>query len=160
MAGVETRITEYSLPGVLGEIARATTIDVAVAIARQHGGRRLYVPREAKRDHPLCRLVGAKAAMVICHRWGGERYDIPSAKPFLHWYDARRLRAEGHTYAMISREIGVGMQHVRQLLDGFEAPAATMRATDATPHFCAVCGHRHRAKAAHGTPDPRQGSLF
>jgi hypothetical protein len=37
-------ITRYALPPTLAEIARITSVEVAIAIARKWGGRRLYLP--------------------------------------------------------------------------------------------------------------------
>lgn len=156
----EPNITPYALPGILAEIAEATCVEIAVALARKHGGQRLYLPREPKRDHHLCRLLGVQAARIICARWGSERHEIPSAKPYLHWYDARRLRGSGLSHGQIARAIGIGHQRVRELLAGFEeTPADAEELMVETASECPVCGHRHRARGPH-RPDPRQMSLF
>jgi hypothetical protein len=114
------RMSAYALPGILCQIAQATTVETAIVIARAVGGQRLYLPREdhLKPGHALVKLVGQDAARTICARWGGERRDIPSARAYLHWYDCRRLRREGKTHAEISRALGLAMNTVAALLKG------------------------------------------
>lgn len=154
------QITEYALPGVLAEIAALTTPDIAVAIARAHGGGRLYIPRDVKRGHPLARLIGVPAARLICRRMGNDRYDIPAARTYLRWYDARRLKAHGKTDKAIAKELGVGRSQVVRLLRGYVAPDPAETGDEDAPRSerCAVCGRGHSA-ARHHRPDPRQGVL-
>jgi hypothetical protein len=163
MRSTGDEITSYSLPGILGEIARVTTVEIAVAIIRVYGGTRLSIPTEArmKRNHPLCRAVGVPAARIIAAHWGGNRYDVPSAKPFLNWHDARRLRSEGKSYTEIAQELGLGRRHVQKLLHGFTAPGAAgaHRDNDDAPKICPACGHRHRGKASARACDERQLTL-
>ena len=157
--GDQPRITSYALPGLLAQVARLTNVEVAVAIARAHGGRRLYLPREPKRTHPLAKLVGLGAARIICAQWGGDRHDIPSAKPFLHWYDARRMRRQGMTYAAISKQLGIGVQHVAHLVADLEdAPGAPAEVADA-PSICPVCLRPNRAAPSAKPADERQLTL-
>lgn len=53
------------LPGVLAEIAEATSVEVAVKIAQAKGGRRVYLPARPAADHWLAQLVGHAAALAI-----------------------------------------------------------------------------------------------
>ncbi len=157
---VDADISPFALPGMLGAIAAATSVDVAVALARRHGGRRLYLPREPKRGHPLCRLVGTQAARIICARWGGKRYELPAARSYLHWYDARRLRRQGKSYSEIAASLAISHQQARRLLDDFseECGDAAGAGLQAAPSACPICGHRHRAKPA-AAVDRRQLTL-
>jgi hypothetical protein len=153
---MQPKVTAYALPGMLAEIARLTTVEIAIVIARVHGGRRLYLPREPKRDHPLSKLIGSKAARLICAHWGGERHDVPSARTFLHWYDARRLRSQNLSHTKISRELGIGINHVARLLQGFEPSGPTLIEPQDEPAVCPVCRRRHRAVTTTERPDLRQ----
>lgn len=155
-------ITAFALPGLLADIARATSIDIAVAIARTHGGRRLSLPTEArlKRDHGLCKLIGVHAARIICRRWGGARYEMPSAKTFLHWYDARRLRAQRASYSEISRALGIGYGRVQELLRGFPLPEGPAPAQSEASRRCGACGRKHRTAGSAQRCDARQLTLL
>lgn len=53
------------LPGVLAEIAEATSVEVAVKIAQAKGGRRVYLPARPAADHWLAQLVGHANALAI-----------------------------------------------------------------------------------------------
>jgi hypothetical protein len=149
----------YALTGMLTEIAELVGLDLAVAVAREYGGQRLYVRHELTAANKLARLVGIKAARIIAAHLGGKRYEVPSSKAFLHWWDARALRRQGKSYGEIARAIKVSHKHARTLcadLDEFAEAAASMRAADElheSPRACPVCGHRHRVPAR---PDPRQ----
>jgi len=111
-------ITADMLPGILAEIARITTPEIAITVARKHGGRRLYIPKLPPDQHPLCALVGRAAAMLIAERLGGDRCEIPAARTTLRWADAHSLRAEGMTHAQISERLGITQLHVAALLAG------------------------------------------
>jgi hypothetical protein len=114
----EPQITSDALPGILAEIARITTVEVATILARTYGGRRLYVPARVPDQHPLTRLIGRPAALLIAAHLGGERHNVPAARTILRWVDAHRLRAEGKTHPQISAALGITQLHVSRLLAG------------------------------------------
>jgi hypothetical protein len=155
----DIHVTEFALPGILQEIARFSTPEVAIAMAREWGGRRVYVPRTLSAGHRLARIIGRKAALLLCAHYGGEQIDIPGARTYLRWYDARRLKAAGKSHPEISKAIGIGLRQVQILLKGFEpGDPLTVEAQNATPPACAVCGHKLRAPTPKAA-DPRQFSL-
>jgi len=150
------RVTEHALPGILQEIARFSTPEVAIAMARECGGRRLYVPRTLSHNHPLAAIIGRKAALLLIAHYGGEQIVIPAARTYLRWFDARRLRIAGKSRAEISRAIGVTMRQVEILLEGFEAPGATAPAAEsAEVPICPICGHKPKPPTPKPA-DPRQ----
>ena len=55
-----------SLPGLLGDIADIVGPEVALEIARSHGGTRVSIPADAQPDHWLTKLVGMSTAEKIC----------------------------------------------------------------------------------------------
>lgn len=69
------------LTGVLADIARVADEEAAVAIARQFGGTRVYIPPRPRGDHWLTQLVGQEAANAIGEELtadiAGVRVDIP-----------------------------------------------------------------------------------
>jgi hypothetical protein len=148
-----------ALPGVLQEIARLTSIEVAIAIARWRGGRRLYIPLEAglKHDHDLVKAIGRSPALRIVRHFGKGEIAVPNAKPYLNWLDARRLRREGLSVAQISVKLNLGQRRVQALVAGVEPLAGSADVKGAGR--CVVCGHKHRSGSAHPSPDPRQFTL-
>ncbi|GLR51253.1 hypothetical protein KYK30_20475 [Shinella yambaruensis] len=59
-------MSRSSLPGLLGDIADIAGSDVALTIARSHGGTRVSIPPRAEPNHWLTRLVGLDVADRIC----------------------------------------------------------------------------------------------
>lgn len=55
-----------SLPGLLGDIADIVGAELALEIARSHGGTRIEIPPRANPDHWLSKLVGMEKADQIC----------------------------------------------------------------------------------------------
>lgn len=55
-----------SLPGLLGDIADIVGPEIALEIARSHGGTRVSIPASAEPDHWLTELVGLETAEKIC----------------------------------------------------------------------------------------------
>lgn len=66
-----------TLPGVLQQIAEATSYEVAALLAREVGGTEISVPRNPKPDSPLARIVGIDAAKAIADQLGWGRLLIP-----------------------------------------------------------------------------------
>lgn len=92
-----------SLPGLLGEIADIAGVDVAMEVARSHGGTRVSIPPEAEPDHWLVKLVGFDVADRICRglaiidadgRPGAIRREVLPIGPNSVMKRARRIAAE------------------------------------------------------------------
>jgi hypothetical protein len=149
-----------ALPGALQEIANLTTVETAIAIARWKGGGGLWIPTERglKRDHGLVKAVGRKAALRIIRHFGPGELRIPSARPYLNWLDARRLRREGHSVPQIARRLKLSENRVHRLVAGVETVAGAVEAK--TPDHCLVCGKKHRGGTTHQKADSRQLDLF
>jgi len=136
------------LPGILGELAALVGVRPALALAREYGGRRLFVPPEPKPGHRLCIIMGERAARVLGSLRGSERIDVPTAVTLLRWYAAARLRASGYSHGAIAEKLGMSERRVREITKGVE-PSGSRRIT------------RRRHGAAAGTRpakpgDPRQ----
>ncbi|HVJ53473.1 MAG TPA: hypothetical protein VM689_13480 [Aliidongia sp.] len=108
------------LPELLQEIARLTTVSIAVSIAREWGGGRLYFPRKMAADHRLARRIGLKAATRLCRELGGEKFEIPAARHYLRWLDARALRVLRLSHQEIAELLKVNRKRVAELLEGFD----------------------------------------
>jgi hypothetical protein len=159
----EPSVTPYALPGLLQEIAELVGMAAAIAIARNLGGRPLYIPTEArlKPTHPLARAAGLRAARLIARKWGGGAVALPSAKVFLHWYDARTLRLQGRSLTEIGRTLRLSKKRVHELLQGFDADAAVAEArSEERPEaeWCVACGRPLPRPKEHHC-DERQGHL-
>lgn len=104
------------LPGILGRIEHLTSTDVAVAVARQYGGLRMYVPRRLADDHPLIKLIGRPHAVTLCEHLGGTRIEVPAGRAAVRYHEARRRRRLGESCASIARALQLTHGHVRSLV--------------------------------------------
>ncbi len=136
----------FLLPPFLQELAELIGVAAAIAVARKWGGRRLYCPQTLSRDHELVKLIGRQRAELLCQRYTREHLDIPSARAYLRWYDARRYKAQGRSNSWIARELRINVTHVRTLLKGFTPDGVEEGAEPALEERCPACG-RH---AGHG----------
>jgi len=99
-----------TLPGTLAAFARETSADSALALAVRFGGSRLYVPKLASAltpDHPLVAAIGIDAALRLVVLKGGERIDVPTARPYFRRREAARLHAQGMRPAQIASRLGI-----------------------------------------------------
>ena len=144
------------MPPVLQQIAEIAGPEAAVRVARELGGRRIYVaPRPGPRN-PLTRLLGRPLAMAIAESLGSGDLEVPSARPLLNWYAARRLRREGWTTRMIAKRLNLTERRIRQLVAGVEAGQLSRDTFEPEPPPCPICGH---GRYSRDLGDLRNGDL-
>jgi hypothetical protein len=142
--------TEFALPGLLGVIARITSVQIAIVVAQNLGGGKMHFGQKLPRDHVLIALVGRQAAIRIHQEFQGHgSVKIPSGKTYFNWHRVRELRRKGHSVREIAKIARLGMRRVEQLLEGF--PAAEVGVAQAR--------QSGRAKAS-AAADQLQGDLF
>jgi DNA-binding transcriptional ArsR family regulator len=56
------------LPGLLRDVADAFGEETALRLARELGGRYVYLPKAADRSHPVARVVGVKVLRYLIER--------------------------------------------------------------------------------------------
>ena len=81
------------LPPLLARIAERCGVEIALAVARQLGGRRVTIPaRRMTPDHVLARTFGQKHGRAIAACLEPGIVTIPRAAAAIRGYEARRLR--------------------------------------------------------------------
>jgi hypothetical protein len=101
------------LPGRLQVIADAAGIDAAIAIAREFGGRRLYLPAlktlRQRRRHPLVALLGFERAVRVVEAIGGfgECFDVPTARNELIYLKLQDGLSRGLNTSELAQETGI-----------------------------------------------------
>lgn len=83
--------------GVIGYTATANLID-------WFGGSTLYIPIEAKEDHPICRVIGFPAFTRLVKEWPGEKLCLPLGY-------SRELNRRDRMIAVLL-ELGIGSKSV------------------------------------------------
>lgn len=135
-------------PSMLGEtlarIAELTSLDVAVTLATQFGGRTIYVPTvHGLRDSsPLVRAVGIDAVKIISEAFGKGELRLPSCRSYLRYARARKLRRQGLSISQISKIIGVGGRQVSLRVRG--VPKGIGGSTVDHSSVCPTCGAARR----------------
>ena len=137
------------MPPVLQQIAEIAGPEAAVRVARELGGRRIYVaPRPGPRN-PLTRLLGRPVATAIAQSLGSGDIEVPSARPLLNWYAARHLRRAGWTTRMIAKSLNLTERRIRQLVAGIEPGRPPTATPPAESSCCPICGHARAPSEQH-----------
>ncbi len=114
------------LPEGLRHLAALSSPEMAIRFAREFGGERIYIPRKVSLTSPLIECLGIKLALLVCDRHGGEEWDVASARTYIRWLDVRALKMAGLSVRQIKRKLGIGMRHIRRLLNGFDPHGVPM----------------------------------
>lgn len=110
------------MPAVLAVVAKAAGLPAAKALAQAYGGRRLFVPKQAKKKHAIAAAVGHDGMSALVDAFGGERIDVPlwtfsGIKTFI----AGQRRAiiartqDGESQSKIARDLGCTERAVRKV---------------------------------------------
>jgi len=111
-----------NLPPILAEIAEASSVDLALKIARRHGGTRVLMPTLPGGRNWLSAIAAPEQAAAIIEKIGAaRRIDIP-LEPGTGWYAAsQRLSAElarlldtGATNQELARALGTTERSIRR----------------------------------------------
>ncbi|MEX2450928.1 MAG: hypothetical protein WD407_08750 [Rhodospirillales bacterium] len=68
---------DIELPGLLADIAEATSLGVALTVAKHYGGTELYIPMKLGKDHQLVQILGMETALAIHAALGYGLHMIP-----------------------------------------------------------------------------------
>lgn len=104
------------LPPSLAELARVSSVAAALTLAREYGGRRIYIPEVMTEAHPLAVLIGYDAAMALSHHYPGDRPEIPMLRDWRAKVKANAIasaRRAGRTQAELAREFGMTERGIR-----------------------------------------------
>lgn len=71
-----------------------------MALCRERGGRRIYIPKVASADRALARIIGAENAAKVSAAYGGEYMDVPIGRTGL----VRELCLAGKSPSEVIRE--------------------------------------------------------
>jgi hypothetical protein len=110
-------------PAEIAWIADLVGAEATLRLIEEHGGTRLYVPKEPNQGTPLARLVGIAGANAMAARYGGDFIKVPLAR---NWR-VRLYRGRGDTYTAIARRLGITESQVSKILT---AAGVTQRQMD------------------------------
>lgn len=108
------------LPALLRDLADVVGLTVALRLAGEKGGTRVYVPASASPDHPLAAIVGIEGLRFLADRYGGTLVEVPLG-PHANFglrFRRERIRAllvAGGSEAQIARAVGCHVRTVRKV---------------------------------------------
>jgi len=104
---------------LIGDITRVIGVESAAHLARDFGGRRVYIPAKASATDQIARSIGLAAARSLARLYGGDRVMIP-ADPDRAIRRARiiALRARGLSVSRIARTLGCTERYVYKVFSG------------------------------------------
>ncbi|WP_421793440.1 Mor transcription activator family protein [Hydrocarboniphaga effusa] len=86
------------VPGLLGELAAAFGVDVAMRLAQWRGGIRLFVPKAPiDAHHEIAKRIGVDAANWLVKRCGGSDLYVPRCVTYLRNRRDDEIRELGRT---------------------------------------------------------------
>jgi len=117
-AALANAVSAEELSGVLAEIAKATSVAVALKLARDFGGTMIYVPRNANADTALVRSIGVEATTSLARLFAGERIEVPLGpmKNRIRHAMISRMLAAGYGPTKIARAIGCHRRTIQRAI--------------------------------------------
>jgi hypothetical protein len=122
---------EIPLPGALSEIADIAGREVALAIAAEKGGTRVYLAyRDLSEDHWLVRIAGINVSRRICDHFSfsametsrrgivqghGASVDLPSARIIRNRLAVRSMALSGMSTEKMALAIGMTTRGIEKL---------------------------------------------
>lgn len=79
------------LNGIMEDIAREIGFEASIRLIGLHGGRQLYIPKDATEDHPLAILLGWKPFCAFVQMYGGETMSVPKVEVLDRMRRVRRV---------------------------------------------------------------------
>lgn len=106
-----------------------------LALAREYGGRRLYVPKRVDGGHDIARALGVDAARRLAAHYGGETIDVPLLAGFETALRHAAIRAAWSTSSAreIAERFGTTERHVYRIVGGAAACDAQLDLFDPPP---------------------------
>lgn len=106
------------LPRTLQDVVQEIGLACTLALVREYGGVRLYVPIAEHIDetHNLAKVLGLAAARRLAMRWGGDSIDLPVAAAYLRAIRDQALKAaKDRSASELARDFHTTRRHVFRL---------------------------------------------
>ena len=105
-------------PSSFDDVARVIGYTSARILSAWYPGRSVYVPRVARDDHPLARLLGLSVLCQLVEVYACCEIDVPTEKADDRWRRDRQitlLLLAGQTPNEVAEEVGLTARRVEQL---------------------------------------------
>ena len=108
------------MPATLRDIADATSIDVAMKLCSEFGGRDVYIPLDPREGCVVGRLIGLAATRQIVKQVGYGHFHIPLCRLLNSRRRDRAIvldRSTGLSMGLIAKKHGVHTRTVKRAID-------------------------------------------
>jgi len=106
-----------SRTSLIGDITRVIGIQATSHLARDFGGRRVYIPAKVSARDQITRSIGIGAASRLARLYGGDRVMIPAHPDrVLRRAQIIALRMRGLSVSRIARTLGCTERYVYKVL--------------------------------------------
>lgn len=144
-------------PSVLRQVADLTSVTLAVRLAREFGGHKLYFPRRPWANHAIAKCIGFTALERLCEELAGEEFILPAATTYLRWLDSRALMVLGLRKPEIARVLKVTPRHLNHLTKGFDPADIEIDETILlVGRYYRIAGKRPETRRSNGSFDLQQ----
>lgn len=110
---------ELSRTSLIGDITRVIGIQATSHLARDFGGRRVYIPAKVSSRDQIARSIGVGAAARLSRLYGGDRVMIPAHPDrALRRAQIIALRKRRLSVSRIARTLGCTERYVYKVLSG------------------------------------------
>lgn len=110
--GDDASVSSLPPPAELAWLTEAIGADATLRLIEEHGGTRVYVPKDINQGSAARLGIPLSAARALSERFGGEQVLVPIARA----WRVRLYRAQGMTLPVIARRLGVHERAVRRIL--------------------------------------------
>ncbi|MBU2705832.1 hypothetical protein KCM76_07550 [Zooshikella marina] len=109
---------ETELPGFLKNAANIIGLDATLTLAQRLGGARVYIPHDARPDHPLSLAIGHESAKLLCEHFSGETVELPRKSIFIRSRNAliKKYHGDGYSIDRLALTFGITRRHVYNIL--------------------------------------------
>lgn len=110
---------DLSRTSLIGDITRVIGIQATLHLARDFGGRRVYIPAKVSSRDQIARSIGVGAAARLARLYGGDRVMIPAHPDrALRRAQIIALRRRRLSVSRIARMLGCTERYVYKVLSG------------------------------------------
>ena len=112
------QIDTSTLPDMLADLINVIGLAATARLLERCGGRRIYVPKELRDDHPLTLIIGRTAAGRMVDHYNLSTLEIPMHDTLVRAMrdnEIRKRRAGGECIKTLSEECWLSERQIRNI---------------------------------------------
>lgn len=121
MQQTAAEIDAAQLPESLAELVRVIGLGPCARLLERCGGRKVYVPKELRQDHPLTLIIGREAAALLIEHYQLSTIEIPKHETLVRAMrdnEIRQRHAQGASTSALAEAYWLSERHIRNICCG------------------------------------------